>query len=68
MSFYYAQVNEENICVAVSELAGDMSKYSNLLRIESFDSSLLGKKWNGTDWEEVPQPEPLSSTPEEETT
>ena len=58
MSFYYAQINEENICVAVSELAGDMSEYPNLLRIESFDSSLLNKKWNGTDWEEVPLPTP----------
>lgn len=53
MSFYYAQINEENICTAVSELAADMSDHSNLLSIESLDLSLLGKKWNGSDWEEV---------------
>lgn len=62
MSFYYAQINEENICIAVSELSGDMSEYSNLLKIESFDTSLMGKKWNGTDWEEVAQPEPEEPT------
>jgi hypothetical protein len=53
MSFYYAQINEENICMAVSELSGDMSEYPNLIRIESYDTSLLGKKWNGFDWEEI---------------
>lgn len=62
MSFYYAQINEENICVAVSELSGDMSEYSNLLKIESFDTSLMGKKWNGTDWEEVIEQEPEEPT------
>ena len=56
MSFYYAQINEKNICVAVSELARDMSEYSSLLRIESFDTSLLGKRWTGSGWEEVPEP------------
>jgi len=63
MSFYYAQINEENICIGVSELSEDMSEYPNLLRIESFDISLLNKKWTGEEWEEVsPMPEQEPAT------
>jgi hypothetical protein len=63
MSFYYAQINEENICTAVSELAGDMSSHDNLIPISSVDSSLLGKRWTGSGWEEVPLPTPEEPTP-----
>lgn len=52
MSFYYAQINEENICSAVSELAAEMNEL-NLIAINSLDTSLLGKLWNGSSWEEV---------------
>jgi hypothetical protein len=62
MSFYYAQINEENICTGVSELAADMSSHKNLIPISSIDSSLLGKKWNSIDWEEVPLPTPEEPT------
>jgi hypothetical protein len=61
MSFYYAQINEQNICSAVSELAVEMSE-SNLISINTFDTSLLGKLWNGSSWEEVllPPQEPTT--------
>ena len=59
MSFYYAQINEENICSAVSQLAAEMNE-SNLIRIDSFDTSLFGKIWTGESWEEV-QEEPQST-------
>lgn len=54
MEYYYAQLDENSICFVVTQNSGDMSQYPNLIRIQSFDDSLLGKKWNGTDWEEVP--------------
>jgi len=52
MSFYYAQINEAGICFAVSELAGEVIA-DNMVQLESYDTSLLGKRYvNGT-WLEV---------------
>ena len=53
----YAQINDENICMAVSNLSGEVSA-DNLIPLEVFDASILGKKWTGDGWEDVPQPEP----------
>lgn len=49
MSFYYAQINEENICCGVSELAAEMD-HPNLILIDQLDNSLLGKTWSGSEW------------------
>ena len=50
---YYAQIDlESNICYAVSQLS-DIVEQENLIKIEEYDLSLLGKKWNGSGWEEV---------------
>lgn len=57
MNYYYAQIDENNICIAVSDLAGKVTA-DNMLRLETYDTSLLGKKYNNGVWEEVPQPEP----------
>jgi hypothetical protein len=54
MSFYYTQINENNICCGVSELAAEMSN-PNLIRIDGLDISILGKVWNGSNWSEPPQ-------------
>lgn len=56
MSFYYAQINEENICCGVSELATEMN-HSNLISIDGMDTSILGKIWNGSEWLDAPKPE-----------
>lgn len=56
MSFYYAQINEENICCAVSELAAEMNR-PNLVSIDQLDNSFLGKIWNGSEWLDAPKPE-----------
>lgn len=53
----YAQINDENICIAVSNLSGEVSA-DNLIPLEVFDTSILGKKYNNGVWEDVPQPEP----------
>lgn len=57
MSYFYAQIDENNICIAVSDLSGKVTA-GNMLRLETYDTSLLGKKYNNGVWEEVPQPEP----------
>ena len=57
MKYYYAQIDENNICIAVSDLSGKVTA-DNMLRLETYDTSLLGKKYNNGVWEEVPQPEP----------
>lgn len=55
MSYFYAQINKDNICVGVSSLSGKVTA-DNMLRLEIYDTSLLGKKYNNGVWEEVPQP------------
>ena len=55
--YYYAQIDENNICIAVSDLSGKVTA-DNMLRLETYDTSLLGKKYNNGVWEEVPKPEP----------
>ena len=57
MSYFYAQIDENNICIAVSDLSGKVTA-DNMLRLETYDTSLLGKKYNNGVWKEVPQPEP----------
>lgn len=57
MKYYYAQIDENNICIAVSDLSGKVTA-DNMIRLETYDTSLLGKKYNAGVWEEVPQPEP----------
>lgn len=57
MKYYYAQIDENNICIAVSDLSGKVTA-DNMLRLETYDTSLLGKKYNNSVWEEVPKPEP----------
>lgn len=59
--FIYAQLNQENICVAVSYLSGEVQK-ENMIRIDQ-DTALncMGKRYANGIWEEMPEepmPEP----------
>ena len=63
MTYIYAEINENNICCAVSELSGEVDK-PTMIPLEVYDESLLGKKYVDGVWEELPQ-EP---TPELEPT
>lgn len=54
--YCYAQIDENNICVSVSELSGSVN-YENMIALDTYDISLLGKKYNNGNWEEV-EPEP----------
>lgn len=63
MAYIYAELDENNICCAVSELSGEVIK-DTMIPLETYDTSLLGMKYVDGVWEEVPQ-EP---TPEPEPT
>ena len=54
MSKVYAHLDSDNICEAITEYQTPLdSPPSNYKKLESKDESLLGKKWNGSSWEEV---------------
>lgn len=55
--YIYAQIDENNICVGISELSGEIIENS-MIPLDKYDLSILDKKYNNGVWEEVPQPEP----------
>lgn len=59
---YYAQLDENNICIGVSQLSGGVN-LSSMILLEIHDASLLGKRYNNGAWEEVAQPEPATQEP-----
>ncbi|MDD3267233.1 MAG: hypothetical protein PHC75_08675 [Burkholderiales bacterium] len=62
--FFYVELNENNICIGVSQLAGEVEA-GNMILLDSYDLSLLGKKYNNGIWEEVePTPEPTPTEQE----
>lgn len=52
---YYAQINNDKVIYSVSELAGSVER-SDMIQIDSYDQSLLGKKYNAEtgEFEELP--------------
>ena len=54
---FYAQINESNICVAVSNLTEKVQD-TRLIPIGFMDVGLIGKKYANGEWVEVPIPEP----------
>lgn len=61
---YYAQIDDDSICMGVSQLSGVVDK-PNMIELESYDTSLMGKMWTGTEWVENPNPpEPVEPTTE----
>lgn len=60
---YYAQLNDKNICVAISQLYGEVHK-ENMIQISTYDISILGGKYVNGEWEkvepELPQEQSLS--------
>ena len=59
---FYAQINENNICQAVSDLTEKVHDV-RLVPIGFMDVELIGKKYDNEEWVEVPMQEPpLSET------
>lgn len=54
MRYYYAQL-DDNICVGVSDLSGPVEA-DNMIQLESYDTSVQGKLWTGSEWVENPNP------------
>lgn len=74
--WYYAQINTDSkLCCGVSQLCGEKIQ-SDMIELESYDMSLMGKMWTGTwnegaqswdggEWIENPNPpEPVEPTTE----
>lgn len=62
--YYYAQIDDDGICCGVSQLSGEV-EHDNMIQLESYDMSLMGKLWTGTEWIENPNPpEPVEPTTE----
>ena len=59
----YAQINEENIAFATATVSDDTIVPDTWIPID--DNNVLGKKWTGDGWEDVPQlePEPVEPQP-----
>ena len=54
---FHAQINKEQICVGISENAGKIEA-DNMIVIDGYDESLLGKKYNFYNgiFEDISQP------------
>lgn len=55
-----AQIDENNICIGVSQLNEEDGR-ENLIKMDSYDSSILGKKYDNGQWIDNPdyvEPEP----------
>ena len=60
---YYAQIDDNGICFAVTQTAGEIEQ-ADMIEIDSLDESILLKKYVNGAWETVPEepqtePEPL---------
>ncbi|MDU1029427.1 MAG: hypothetical protein E7A50_08035 [Clostridiales bacterium] len=61
----YAQINKDKICVGISQL-NDVVQASNLVELEDYDLSVLGKKYEDGEWQDVPKdPTPPEPTQDE---
>lgn len=58
---YYAQINQDRIAYAVTEAAGQIDA-PDMIALESFDTSVIGKRYTEQGgWESVPVPEPSAT-------
>lgn len=65
MSYIYAELDESNICKAVSDLSGEVIA-DTMIPLETYDTSLLGKRYEEGEWIEVAQPESVEPEPTED--
>ena len=52
-TFYYAQISQDGICIAVTQAAGEID-LDSMIRIDSFDMLCLDKLWTGSEWIDPP--------------
>ena len=63
--YCYAQLNEENICIGISQLSGKVAA-KNMIELASYDTGILGKKYVDGKWEDVEHPEEEAEPTEQE--
>ena len=62
---FYAQLNEDNICIGISQLSGKVDD-KNMIGLVSYDTGILRKKYVDGKWEEV-EPDTVSKPEPSET-
>ena len=56
---FYAQIDVKGVCTGIAELSGKV-EVPELIELDSYDLSLLGKKYAAGEWIELPpKPEPV---------
>ena len=50
----YANMNDNNVCVGITEYQQEVTAKDNMVLLSSFDTSIIGQRWTGTVWEVVP--------------
>ncbi len=55
MTYYYAQITQDSICYAILQTYAEIVQ-ADMIQLNSYDESVLGKRWTGTTWEDVPPP------------
>lgn len=51
--FYYAEINENNICTALLDTPTEITDNARMILTDTYDLSVLGKKYNSGKWEET---------------
>ena len=51
--FYYSEINENNVCIAVLDTPTEITDNPKMILTDTYDLSVLGKKYNNGVWERV---------------
>jgi hypothetical protein len=62
--YIYAQLNENNVCVGISQLSGEVTA-DNMVRVDTFDQDKLWRKYENSAWS-AEKFEPVSTAPLDE--
>ena len=57
ISYHYAQLNDDGICVADSFLSQEIDDPNMILLPDDMKNSILGKKYVDGEWVDVPKPD-----------
>ena len=58
---FYAQLNENNICIGISQLSGEVVQ-DKMIEIQSFDNDKIWRKYENKEWS-AEKFEPQSTAP-----
>lgn len=62
--YFYAQLEENNICIGISQLSGEVTA-DNMIQIDTFDQDKLWRKYENNTWS-TEKFEPVSTAPLDE--